>query len=382
MIRSVFFILLAMPFACLANDNVFSRTASRLQNDGKLTIGYFGGSLTHGSGASDVEKTSWRAKVTEWFRQKFPRAEIKAVNAAIGGTGSDLGVFRLGTDLLESEPDLIFVEFAVNDDGRARGAKESVIPHMEGIVRQIWRKNPRADIVFVFTTMQKWEPELVEGQVPPSVEAHGQVAAHYGIPTVDIGAALWETVRTGRNSWEKIAPDKVHPNDAGYAIYSDAILKFLEAQDWKQTSEAPVALLDKLRPGSLEGARFVDFRQAEAPGWEILQRKVGLRGECLTSNKPGDELTFPFTGDAVGVFWLSADDSGDIEWSVDGSPFKTASSWSPHGGADGRGYSRMLQSPGSLKAGDHVLKLRVSGAKHEKSVGNWIRIAAFLVNQP
>lgn len=375
-------LLLCMNVTAFADTNVLSRTAARLIKDRHLTIGYLGGSLTAGSGASDPEKTSWRALTIQWFRDKFPEAKIDAVNAAIGGTGSDLGVYRVGMDLLEKKPDLVFVEFAVNDDGRAQGDRESVLPNMEGIVRQIWRANPKADIVFVFTTMQRWEPYHREAQPPPSVEVHRRVAAHYGIPTVDIGSGIWEAVAGGKHTWEEIMPDKVHPKDLGYEVYSAKMRDFLAAQDWRTTSGEAIELSEKLHPGALENARFVDFRAAEAPDWKVEKRAVALRPECIASNTPGDELSFAFNGDAVGVFWLSADDAGDIEWSVDGAPFQKASSWSPYGGATGRGYSRMLQNPGSLKNGDHVLKLRVSSEKNDKATDHWIRIAAFLVNEP
>src|SRR6202035_2996162 len=109
------------------------------------TIGYFGGSITAGAGASDASKTSWRALTTAWFKAHFPDAAITEVNAAIGGTGSDLGVFRCQDDLLSKHPDLVFVEFAVNDGG---GAELRIKRCMEGIVRQIWKANPNADIIF------------------------------------------------------------------------------------------------------------------------------------------------------------------------------------------------------------------------------------------
>lgn len=72
----------------------------KVQRDRQLTIGYFGGSITEGAGASDAAKTSWRSLTTSWFRKQFPNAQITEINAAIGGTGSPLGAFRTQTDLL------------------------------------------------------------------------------------------------------------------------------------------------------------------------------------------------------------------------------------------------------------------------------------------
>ena len=37
-------------------------------------------------------------------------------NAGIGGTTSEFGAARVGTDLLEERPDFVIVEFSVNDE--------------------------------------------------------------------------------------------------------------------------------------------------------------------------------------------------------------------------------------------------------------------------
>jgi lysophospholipase L1-like esterase len=75
-----------------------------------VTVAYLGGSITAMNG--------WRNKTTDWLRTTYPGATFKEIHAAIGGTGSDLGVFRLGRDVLAHKPDLLFVEFATNDGGQ------------------------------------------------------------------------------------------------------------------------------------------------------------------------------------------------------------------------------------------------------------------------
>src|SRR5260221_612405 len=74
-----------------------------------VTVAYFGGSITAANG--------WRPKTFAWLHERYPKVAFTEVNAAIGGTGSDLGAFRLGHDVLSHKPDLVFVEFAVNDGG-------------------------------------------------------------------------------------------------------------------------------------------------------------------------------------------------------------------------------------------------------------------------
>src|SRR4051794_4106160 len=65
----------------------------------EIKVAYLGGSITAQPG--------WRVKTLAYFQQAYPRAKFSEINAAIGGTGSDLGVFRVGHEVLEKKPDLL-----------------------------------------------------------------------------------------------------------------------------------------------------------------------------------------------------------------------------------------------------------------------------------
>ena len=60
-------------------------------------------------------KTSYRAIVSQNLRDRYTNAHFTFVDAAIGGTGSQLAAFRLQRDVLDYEPDLVFLDFALND---------------------------------------------------------------------------------------------------------------------------------------------------------------------------------------------------------------------------------------------------------------------------
>src|ERR1700710_2960325 len=94
-----------------------------------VTIGVIGGSITVGAFASNPQN-SYAGHLLAWWQEKFPQCELRLVNAGAGGTGSMYGALRADKDLLFAKPDLVVIEFAVNDyytDGEA----------YEGLVRQI-----------------------------------------------------------------------------------------------------------------------------------------------------------------------------------------------------------------------------------------------------
>ena len=88
----------------------------KLERGATVRIAYFGGSITAARG--------WRPGTLAWFRKGWPGAKIEEINAAIGGTGSDLGAFRCGRDVLAGRPDLVFIEFFLVKE-RVRGKRGS-----------------------------------------------------------------------------------------------------------------------------------------------------------------------------------------------------------------------------------------------------------------
>lgn len=154
----------------------------------KVKIAYMGGSITAAQG--------WRVMSLEWFRKQYPQAEVEEICAALGGTGSDLGVYRLDREVLSKNPDLIFIEFARNNGGLKA---QEVWETMEGLVRKLWRSNPRTDILFVYCAVQSeqqkdWDNDLM----PLHDSAADQVAAFYGIPSLNLGYGVTRLEREGK----------------------------------------------------------------------------------------------------------------------------------------------------------------------------------------
>ena len=89
-------------------------TFRRLTEDRELTVVYFGGSVTGGYGASN-EKYCWRSLIGKWICSEFSKANIRNVNRACGESGTCLGTYRLQMDVIPVHPDLVFVEYSIND---------------------------------------------------------------------------------------------------------------------------------------------------------------------------------------------------------------------------------------------------------------------------
>jgi hypothetical protein len=297
-----------------------------------VRIAYLGGSITAQDG--------WRVKSLKWFQQQYPAAKISEINAAIGGTGSDLGVFRLRHDVLEHKPDLLFVEFAVNDGGTAPA---QIHRSMEGIVRQTWRDNPATDICYVYTLAGNMRDSLKTNTLPRSQAAMEEVAGHYGIPSVNLGLEVARLDKAGKlvfkgekpkTDAEKAAlgdkilfsPDAVHPyTDSGHQLYLEAIVRSMGPI--KAAGKAgPHALIGPLAADNWEEAKMVLLSRAKlSTEWQKLDGKTNRLArdyaqrmpEMWKANQPGATIQFKFRGTSAGIYDLLGPDCGQVIVTLD-----------------------------------------------------------------
>lgn len=161
---------------------------SRLINSNQeVNIAYLGGSITAQNG--------WRVMNFDYLGKKYPQVTFRQINATMGGTGSLLGNLRLEKDVLRHHPNLVFVEFAVND----AGFQDSIVVRsMEGIVQKIWQQAADCDICFVYTTKSDIIEEVGTEKLHHTVIAMEKVAEHYGIPSVYLPYYAIQLLKKGK----------------------------------------------------------------------------------------------------------------------------------------------------------------------------------------
>ena len=311
---------------------------SKLKQGGAVRIAYLGGSITAQPG--------WRPKSLNWFQQQFPQAEFSEINAAIGGTGSDLGVFRLQDHVLKHQPDLLFVEFAVNDGG---AAPHRIHQAVEGIVRQTFAANPLTDICFVYTLRGDWTQTLRDGKFPRAASAMEAIADHYGIPSIHMGLQVailegqgkvifkgpkpkTEAEKQALGSTILFSPDNVHPYpDTGHELYLQAIVCSMALI--RKTGRAGAHRLPAPFVADHWGtAQMVPLSQVQrSPGWRQLDpgthklaRRFSSRiPELHLSNRPGETIRFRFKGALLRVYDLLGPDCGQVIVRIDDRPAVT-----------------------------------------------------------
>ncbi|MBR6808581.1 MAG: SGNH/GDSL hydrolase family protein [Clostridia bacterium] len=341
---------------------MLNNTVYKLKNDKALRVAYFGGSITEGAGSSNPEKTCYRAKMTKYLKDKFPDSDVTEINAAIGGTGTSLGMFRVNHDVLDYKPDLIFVEFATNDFGDSEG---NVIPQTESIIRRIRSTLPCCDIVFLFSTALMVKEELDAGGKFESKLAQKKVCDHYGILTVDFGEYLLDYVYNKMGKvYEDYAPDTLHPGDNGYAVITDYIISIIGPllDSEADTSLTPHSLQEKLDPISSDKGDIIypaELNILSLDGFDVKNEKYDRFPSYLASEKGGSEFTFSFSGSGFGFYRAPGDAGADFILNIDGGNDILNLSWD----REVRSFRRMANAVVTKTLEDtvHTVKLRVLG---------------------
>lgn len=237
----------------------------RAANGESLVIGFLGGSITQGS-LSSTPKTCYAYLVYEWWKKSFPNAAFSFVNGGIGGTTSHYGGARAWKDVLCYRPDIVTVDFSVNDD-----ANEFFEETYEGTLRRLLAA-PSSPAVVVLNNVFYDTGKNAQ-------DYHNRIADHYGIPHVSIKDTVYPDVESGKIVRADITPDNLHPNDKGHRLVADEICKLLDSIkaemeeetiageniEGKSTkTEASVSLPAPLTENAYEHSRLIQIQDNEA----------------------------------------------------------------------------------------------------------------------
>lgn len=341
-----------------------NNTYRRIIQDNELNVAYFGGSVTSGYGATD-SKYSWASRVTQYLKNKFPQAEIDSLNAAIGGTGSKFGAYRVVQDLqLETRtPDLVFIDFAINDvyDGLSASNSQK---YMENIIRTIYSYAPNADIVMVFIT-----DSGNKGKDFDQLIAQYELARVYGIPCINVGKALCDEMSTyldisliNSNSpeWLEFFTDTVHPTDAGYERYASYITDYLDKVFYPHRKEGASKV--SYMPTMPINTMLVNPEIFNASDVESIDNFTITSAGNLNTTTNGATLTVKFTGTSLKLWCYAYPESSSMECSVDSGTPKTTEIYR------GSANHKIFKVADGLSDTEHTVKITFKNIKSKVDI--------------
>jgi lysophospholipase L1-like esterase len=208
---------------------------TRLQANQPQKIVVYGTSLTANG--------SWVGSMTTWLQTKFPGL-VTTVNSGLSGKSSYEGVLQLQTKVINQAPDVVFIEFAINDAFRYTDGTPQLTPaqarsNLLSMIDSIKLARPNCEIILQ-TMNPAWDSPTgsnASSSLRPDLASfyanYRSVAAARGLLLIDHFPNWQNLQQSNVSTFQTAIPDGVHPTTAAWDAYVMPLLK------WKLSGGPP-----------------------------------------------------------------------------------------------------------------------------------------------
>ena len=353
------------------NNLRLKRLIERAQSGETITLATIGGSITEGAGAATYEEC-WASRLWKRFGAAYGvnnGANVEFVNAGVGGTPSTFGLLRYKKEVVdrvpESDPDglpdLVVVEFAVNDWQEPTGHR-----CYESLVKEILEQPNRPVVILLYAVFENGfnlQDELI------------RVAETYDLMAVSIRDAVYPHIGKEIPSKDFFF-DQYHPTSMGHRIMSDCLIEAISDAAAAEMSAEDIDLSVPPAYGTDFMGMQTIFGDTELPGFMIERGGYKSKDYQTYHNRPvGWVCGVNFHHDAgdgdeplrvTGVFrkclvaWKASPDAafGKTEILVDGQVVQTV-----QGAPDKWNQSEVVLVLDDAEPAEHTLEIRCESGK-------------------
>ena len=226
--------MIARSFLSGGSNRRVKRVLEKLRGGEDVTIAYLGGSITQGAGAVPIQEKCYARKSFEEINRRYAKnGQARYIKAGVGGTPSQLGMLRYDRDITRDggvSPDLVVIEFAVNDEG-----DETQGVCYESLVKKVLDQ-PRCPAVILLFSVFANDWNLKDRLAP--------IGYRYELPMVDVLEAVSPQFTLPKDGGRVLSKrqyfyDVYHPSNLGHQIMADSLLYMIDRLDHQQEMPEP-----------------------------------------------------------------------------------------------------------------------------------------------
>ena len=219
-----------MDASLVSTGNTYrlKKVIEKLRAGDKVYIAALGGSVTEGAGPSNY-KDGYAYQFVRKLKETYTTnngANVYFDGAGLSGTPSQLGLVRYQSDVIDvlgCNPDLLIIEFAVNDDGSEQTARA-----FEALVRNALEANSECAVIALYSA-------ATYGNTANQKKV---VANFYEIPQVDVLPVVQRAISAKDFTKEKYYTDNVHPTKEGHEFQADCLMNLVAKTDAAEAEAA------------------------------------------------------------------------------------------------------------------------------------------------
>lgn len=224
--------LLLISFLCAGHivfsqshycDPVLLELRKQWPDNRTVNFVFHGHSVPSGYGQTpNVTLFSYPHQFHRLLKNSFPYAVVNVITTSIGGEQSEQGALRMKQEVLCHRPDVLFIDYALNDRyiglERTEKAWRTMIEEALAVGCRVVLLTPTPD-----TTEDLLSPDAL-------LEKHAglirRLANEYRVGLVDSYKAFQQLVRNGEDMNEYMSQNN-HPNEKGHAVVAGELIKYL-----------------------------------------------------------------------------------------------------------------------------------------------------------
>ena len=350
------------------NNARLKKVLEKARSGEQVNIALLGGSITEGAGATK-QSDGYAYQFARAFAETYGAGDnINVVNAGLSGTPSSLGAIRFQKDVIDAlgaEPDLLVLEFAVNDWQEATRTRA-----YEGMIHDVLSQENDAAVILLFAVSKsKWNVQ----------DTYLPVGKYYDLPMVSIKDAIVEPYKTRHLSDAIFFKDDYHPTTYGHKMMSECLMNLLAVVDAEE-ADKPLAVPETGKKG-LEFKHVVMIDSATTdlsitPGSFVLTdtavQKFGLNYQTSFPNNwkhdgtAGNEsFVMKLTCKNLMLNYKTSNSNsfGEAEIYVDGVPVMTLNGYS----AGGWNNCNVVLLIDEKTAAEHTIEIRMKEGQEDKA---------------
>lgn len=190
-----------------------------------INLVFHGHSVPAGYFKTPVVNTlaSYPYLVLKDLKSVYPMTVVNVINTSIGGEHSESGLKRFEADVLTHKPDVLFIDYALND--RGMGLERAKIA-WEKMIRLALEKNIK---VILLTPSPDQRVDIKDDLSILDQHANQikELAKNFQIGLIDTYALYKNKVKSGSNLVDYMSQVN-HPNEKGHQMITDEIMGYFK----------------------------------------------------------------------------------------------------------------------------------------------------------
>ncbi len=289
----------------MGNTYRLTKKLEAAENGEKLTMAYLGGSITEGK--------KYSTPFSNYVKSTFAAGGFTEVNAGLSGTSSVVGLVRSESNIVEKNPDIVFIEFSVNDheDIMYKKCFESVIKKFLDL--------PNEPAVVILINRAQGGFSSQKQMIP--------VGENFDIPIISMDNALTKAFNSGFLGKGDYFSDEYHPHDKGGQLIADCLGYFFrKAMKTENRSESYTVPTSTVYGTEYQTCKNVDpktLTNFNAGSWSAGSGYGGSALPYSYNLNGGSPMTFTANGKGfIVVFKANSSGMGSIDVTVNGKTTK------------------------------------------------------------